>query len=310
MSGALVSIALCTYNGEKYLAEQLDSLVGQDYGQLEIVVVDDGSTDGTMTILKRYAEKFPFFNVVQNEKNLGYIKNFEKAISLCKGDFIALADQDDIWSLHKISIMVAEIKAHLLLYHNSEFITADGLSMGQQMTAIRNFYAGNDSRVFLLENCVSGHAMMFKKELLKFFTDFDTNSFHDWWIVYIACNNGTVGFINDCLVKYRQHTQANTNILRLDRGEIKKRNTLLQIEKEFQRIKVFEAYPFNNDLDFKLKLLTLVSRRMDSYFSFSLAFFIFRHRKQLLFIQKKSGMSKLNFILKYAWGYKLKARLA
>ena len=309
MSGTLVSIALCTYNGEKYLIEQLDSLVAQDYGQLEIIAVDDGSKDGTVAILKNYATKFPFFKVVQNEQNLGYIKNFEKAISLCTGDFIALADQDDIWELNKISIMVAEIKDHLLLYHNSQFITEDGQSMGQEMTAIRNFYTGNDSRVFLLENCVSGHAMLFKKELLKFFSDFDTPSFHDWWIVYMACNNGTVGFINECLVKYRQHSHANTNILRQNRGEIKKRNTLLQIEKEFQRIKVFEAYPFNNHQQFKRRLLTLVSRRMNSYFSFSLAFFIFKHRDQLLFIQKKSGLSKFNFILKYAWGYKLKARL-
>lgn len=306
----LISIAICTYNGEKYLREQLDTIVKQDYPHLEIIVVDDGSKDHTVAILKEYEVAYPFFKVYQNEQNLGYIKNFEKAISLCTGDLIALADQDDIWEMDKISLMVDEIKDHLLLYHNSEFITEEGLSMDRQMTDIRNFYAGSDSRVFLLENCVSGHAMLFKKDLLNYFSAFDTNSFHDWWIVYIATCNGTVGFMNDCLVKYRQHNNANTNILRLDRGQAKKRNALLQIEKEYRRIKAFEAYPNHNFQPFKTKLSKLVEDRMNSYFSFSLAFFIYRHQKQLLFIQRKSKLSKFNFILKYAWGYKLKKLLS
>jgi glycosyltransferase involved in cell wall biosynthesis len=307
---SLVSIALCTYNGEKYLTEQLDTLVNQDYNQLEIIVVDDGSKDKTMNILKEYEKKYPFFKVYQNDQNLGYIKNFEKAISLCNGDFIALSDQDDIWDLRKISIMVDAIKDNLLLYHNSEFITEAGNHMNRKMTDIRNFYAGNDSRIFLLENCVSGHAILFKKELTKFFSPFDLNGFHDWWIVYIAANNGAVGFITDCLVKYRQHEAANTNILRLDRADAKKRDALLQIEKEYHRIAAFEAYPFNNHKTFKSEMLRLAKNRMESYFSFSFAFFIWRHRTKLLFIQKKSGLSKFNFTLKYAWGYCLKKRLA
>lgn len=306
----LVSIALCTYNGEKYLAEQLDTLVGQDYPNLEVVVLDDGSKDNTMDILRAYEARYPFFKVYQNEQNLGYIRNFEKAISLCQGELIALADQDDIWELHKISLMAAEIKDNLLLYHNSEFITEAGESMGRKMSDIRNFYAGNDSRVFLMENCVSGHAMLFKKELVAFFSAFDTNSFHDWWIVYMAACNGNVGFVNDCLVKYRQHTQANTNILRLDRGQAKKRNALLQIEKEYKRIQVFEAYAHNNFQSFKSRLLKLTERRMNAYFSFALFFFMYRHQDKLLFIQKKSKLSKFNFLLKYAWGYKLKQLLA
>ena len=181
--------------------------------------------------------------------------------------------------------------------------------MNRKMTDVRNFYSGNDSRVFLLENCVSGHAMFFKRELLNVIGTFDTSIFHDWWLVYAASNNGSVGFITDCLVKYRQHTQANTNILRLDRKQTKKRDSLLQIEKEQQRIKIFAAYPHNNFQPFKSKLLELANSRITSYFSFSLALFIFLHRSKLLFIQRKSSLSKINFMLKYAWGYRLKQRL-
>ncbi len=309
MNDPLVSIALCTYNGEKYLIEQLETLVMQTYPNLEIIAVDDGSKDTTVAILKQYEAKYPNFKVYQNDKNLGYIKNFEKAISLCTGDYIALSDQDDIWDLSKISVMVDAIADNLLLYHDSVFITENGESMNRKMTDIRNFYQGTDSRVFLLENCVSGHAMFFKRELLSIAGKFDTSIFHDWWLVYAASNNGKVGFILDCLVKYRQHTQANTNILRLDRKQTKKRDSLLQIEKEQRRIEIFAAYPHNNFQPFKAKLLRHSTARMTSYFSVSLAFFIFISRSKLLFIQRKSSLSKMNFILKYAWGYRLKQGL-
>ena len=86
---ALVSIALCTYNGGAYLGEQLDSIVNQSYSPLELIAVDDCSTDNTLDILKEYAAKYPFIKVFVNPENLGYIRNFEKALQLCNGDFIA-----------------------------------------------------------------------------------------------------------------------------------------------------------------------------------------------------------------------------
>src|SRR5688500_10348209 len=93
----LVSIALCVYNGEKFLREQLDSLVNQSYPNIEIIASDDRSTDASLLILQEYADRYPYFKFGQNEQNLGYVKNFEKVISLCSGDLIALSDQDDIW---------------------------------------------------------------------------------------------------------------------------------------------------------------------------------------------------------------------
>ena len=93
----LVSIAICTYNGERFLKKQIDSLLNQGYSNIEIIAVDDRSTDRTWDMLQEYAQKDKRVQTYQNEKNLGYARNFEKAITLCKGDFIALADQDDIW---------------------------------------------------------------------------------------------------------------------------------------------------------------------------------------------------------------------
>jgi glycosyltransferase involved in cell wall biosynthesis len=306
MDAPLVSIALCTYNGSKYLREQLDTLVNQSHPNLEIIVVDDGSTDDTLQILHEYTERHNFIKIHVNPQNLGYIKNFEKAISLTTGSYIALADQDDIWALKKIELLLKGIGDYMLVYHDSEFVDEQGNSLNKKLSQYRNFYAGNNANVFLLENCISGHALLFKRGLLQYFTGFNNIIFHDHWLAYMACNNGGITYIDQSLVKYRQHTQANTNILRQDRGEIKKKESLAKIEEQLAQMDAFASYAHNKDDAFKQKLLTLMQRRMQSYFSFGLAWFIYSNRDILLFIQKKSAASKFNFSLKFAWGYKLK----
>src|SRR5690349_6792955 len=98
----LVSVVLCTYNGEKYIAEQLDSVCSQTYRNLEIIVCDDASADNTLSLLNSYAAKDHRIKLFRNEKNIGYNKNFEKAIGLAGADWIAISDQDDLWELTKI----------------------------------------------------------------------------------------------------------------------------------------------------------------------------------------------------------------
>jgi len=117
----LVSIALCTYNGDTYISSQLDTIINQTYGNIEIIVVDDGSTDNTLPILKHYEETGKI-KLYRNNTNLGFIKNFEKAISLCTGDYIALSDQDDLWELNKIELLVNTIGENMLIFSDSEFI--------------------------------------------------------------------------------------------------------------------------------------------------------------------------------------------
>jgi glycosyltransferase involved in cell wall biosynthesis len=302
----LVSIALCTYNGARYLPQQLDSLLAQTFTNIEIVAVDDGSTDGTIAILNDYASRHPNFKIVKNDENLGYIKNFERAINLCTGDFIALCDQDDIWLQNKIDVLMANIGDSMLIYHDSAFVDEHGKPLNKKVSDVRNFYAGTNANVFLLENCVSGHALMFKRPLLHFLNGFNKTIFHDWWLVYAACNNGGVTFVNQVLVQYRQHTAANTNILRQDRGQAITAAFAQRIEKQLAITEAFVNYPHNKDLPFKQTFLQLMQQRMHSYFSFGLAWLIFKNRETLLFIQKKPLLSKLNFAWKFAWGYKLK----
>ncbi len=301
----LVSIAVCTYNGERFLREQLDSLVSQSYRSLEILVVDDCSKDHTLAILKQYEEKHPNFKVYQNDQNLGYIKNFEKAISLSNGDYIALCDQDDIWHPNKIERQLSAIGNYSLIYHDSEFITEGGISKNAKISDVRNFYKGNDSDVFLLENCVSGHAILFKKELKPLLNKFSPIVFHDWWITFIACHVSGVTYLNESLVQYRQHENASTDILK---SRNNKQKAISGIIKEFEILKTFYSLPLKKGPIFE-KLMNLYRKRMNAYFSFSLAFLIYRKRRTLVFIKKKSLISKVNLILKYSWGYKLKKLL-
>src|SRR5579863_3349067 len=170
----LVSVALCTYNGEKFLEKQLDSILSQDYYNMEIVVVDDCSKDSTWDILRHYARKIKRFRLYRNRRNIGDSRNFEKAIKLCKGELIALADQDDIWEKEKIRVLTNSIDDCILVYHDSDFIdTMDRHIDEGTMSSRYHMYDGGSCLPFILSNCVSGHATMFKKELIKYLSPFD-----------------------------------------------------------------------------------------------------------------------------------------
>jgi len=304
----LVSIALCTYNGTVHLEEQLESIIKQTYPNIEVVVVDDGSKDDTIDILNSYSNKYSYFRIYQNEINLGYIKNFEKAISLCKGEFIALCDQDDIWIENKIELQVSEIGAHALIYHDSEFIDENGTSLDKKMSDVINMYSGNSFKPFLFFNCLSGHAVLFKRQLTDYSIPFPKEIFHDRWLAYTATNTGSIKYINRSLVRYRQHENSDTNILKLKRN--KTENAIhgnAKIVKALSEFEIFAVYKYNKDQKFIDKLLKLYRNRLTSYLCFGLIFFMYAHYKSLLFISKKSSMSKLNFIFKHVWGSKLKA---
>ena len=104
----MIGIAMTTYNGEKYLKEQIDSILNQTVSDFELIVCDDVSSDSTMDILNDYAEKDDRVHVFRNEENLGFLKNFEKAIRICLdrgAEYVALADQDDIWAENHLEVL-------------------------------------------------------------------------------------------------------------------------------------------------------------------------------------------------------------
>ena len=304
----LVSIALCTYNGEAYLREQLDSIVNQSYPAIELIAVDDCSSDNTLKILEEYAAEYPFIQGCVNPENLGYIRNFEKALGLCNGDFIALSDQDDIWDLKKIEKQVKTIGNHLLIYHDSEFVDQNGQSLHRKMSDIMNLYRGDQPEAFLFFNCISGHSVLMKKELRDELLPFPNAYFHDWWMGYVATNLGSIDFISECLVKYRQHQKADTNILKRKRDNTL-RNPLtaaMKYERKMLWIKSCVDYPKNKNPEFIQNLYAEFQKNKEEYISFGLAKLIYKNRRILFSINKKNTFSKLNFALKELWGGKIR----
>jgi len=305
----LVSIALCVYNGEKYLREQLGSLVNQTYSNIEIVAVDDCSTDSSIKILQEFASQFPFLRIVKNEQNLGYVKNFEKAITLCNGDFIALSDQDDIWDLDKIKLQAENIKDHQLIYHDSLFIDERGKNLNKKMSDVLHLYSGDNPEIFLLSNCVSGHSCFFKKELIPEILPFHPEHFHDHWIAYVATNLGSIICLPECLVSYRQHTTASTDILNkrkaLDKSYHENRD-IAKFKKELKWLKLCQSYHRNKDQAFVDKFTRLFENRIDSFFSIEYALLMREHYDLLFSNQKLRKGTKKGFIKRQIWGLRSK----
>ncbi|MDR1258423.1 MAG: glycosyltransferase family 2 protein [Tannerellaceae bacterium] len=207
----LVSVVLGAYNGERYLKEQIDSILEQTYRDIELIITDDCSTDDTAGILKDYAGRYENVHVYFNEENLGLIRNYEKALKYPKGAYIAFADQDDIWLPHKIQSLLDNIGDSMLIYSDCAYIDADGRLMGKKLSDYRNLISGRN--LYMLDSgsgiWIAAHAMMFRRELLDPALPFSPYFSHDTWLAYIAMLKGNVTFLPEVLVLYRQHG-ANT----------------------------------------------------------------------------------------------------
>src|SRR5687767_14186749 len=128
MEKPLVSVVLCTWNGDRFLKEQVDSILSQTYENFELVISDDASTDGTKEILKAY-EAHPKTKIFYQENNIGLIKNFAFATEKSKGNFIAYSDQDDVWLKNKLEKLVSSIGDSALVYSDSLLTDENGKSL-------------------------------------------------------------------------------------------------------------------------------------------------------------------------------------
>lgn len=201
----MISVVLSSYNGENYITEQLDSILAQTYKEIEIIVVDDCSTDSTLQILKKYEVKHSNIRIFEGETNLGYIKNFERGLQLAKGDFTAFSDQDDYWQPQKLEKLINHLNDYDVIYCDSEKVDVNLKPLVQKMSTNSNCISSKNPLNFTVKNCVSGHAMIFKRNLLDEEFELPKLIPHDWYITFLAsCRNGVL-FFNEPLVKYRIH---------------------------------------------------------------------------------------------------------
>lgn len=218
----LVSIAMTTYNGAQFLEDQINSILQQTYSNIELIVVDDCSTDNTYELLESFLSKDKRIHIFKNKNNIGFVKNFCKAISLCSGDFIALSDQDDIWEDWKIEKQINSIKDFDLLCTNSLLIDEYNNSLGLTMKETLCFTEIPSNQDYLFKylchkNFVQGSTILatsaFLKEQIKEVNQFSDFLFHDHLFALKASINNGIIYLPDCTIRYRQHGEQVTKNL-------------------------------------------------------------------------------------------------
>jgi glycosyltransferase involved in cell wall biosynthesis len=303
----LISIALCTFNGEKYLRKQLDSLVSQTYPNLEIIAVDDQSTDSTWELLQEYHRRYPQFTCIRNSSNLGLQRNFEKALKHCHGEWIAISDQDDIWDKDKIQKLYEISGGNILVYHDSAFINENEEYMGILMSDRLNFVRGKDPKAFLLFNCVSGHSMMINQSLIEKALPFPEVGYYDHWMAFVASHWGRLDFINEPLVKYRQHNDNVTDMLGQNDQLRGLSRTLKRIKRENEWLKVCATYQERYGKPIYAKALyNKARRRLNNYLNLHFGWEIWINRGSLLGIQRLGAWDKFWYAARNIWGIKAK----
>ncbi len=204
----MISVCIATHNGEKYIKEQLDSILCQLGPEDEVIVSDDGSTDCTIHIILSLNDqriKLYQINHKNNDKRPHWYvtKNFENAIRHANGDYIFLSDQDDVWYENKVSICLREIGNNIALMHNLECVDSKLDSLNRSWFD-KPFLRKNYFQLF--RSTHMGCALMFKNELKNILLPFPNELLvHDFWIGILAELNGGLKYIDMPLVKYRIH---------------------------------------------------------------------------------------------------------
>ena len=212
-----VSVAMATYNGQKHILRQLESLAAQSHIPAELVVTDDNSQDGTIEIVNHFAKTSPFpINVYRNDTRLGYIANFMRAASLCRSELIAFCDQDDYWYPCKIAASIEPFNDPevLLAYHNADVVTGEGRRIGSLAA-----YSVEPSITMPLSlnpwwPTALGCTEIFRRSLLdlsylqpksKSPHDCSKPLAHDQWFFILASVFGKLAYLDEPLSAYVQH---------------------------------------------------------------------------------------------------------
>ena len=212
-----LSIALCTFNGELYLPELLDSLCNQRLLPFELIVSDDGSTDTTLSIIQDFQSKAPFIvNLLINKNRQGVIRNFETALGACSGEHIALCDQDDVWlpdKLEKLVNLVEQMEVEP--GHGPYFVHTDVDLVDSQLNHMGVSFLEHQSlgvldsekyRTLIAQNYIPGCCTLFSSDLLDLALPIpEAAVMHDWWLALIASIAGEIRYDPSRTVLYRQH---------------------------------------------------------------------------------------------------------
>lgn len=253
MSSPLVTVALATYFPEEiFLRKQLESLNKQSYSEIELIVCDD-SADETQFhhISKMVQEKitaFPF-QMIKNKQNMGSNKTFEHLTRVATGEFIAFADQDDIWHPDKIAVLVSLVKGEGVTLAYSDLRLIDGDDNITSESILKSSFRlkhvhGNDTFPYLIEkNCVTGCTMLIRADVAKSVLPFPgSNHFvHDHWLAIASSSQGSIAYSENPLVDYRIHRNNQIGIKRTHNLCTVEKYVQAKIKLPLEKLEVIEA---------------------------------------------------------------------
>ena len=214
----MISVAICTFNGEKYIRQQIDSILCQTMQVDEIVICDDRSSDNTIAIVREIAANNPSidFHIETNASTLGVRMNFEKALNLCSGDIKFLSDQDDIWLPEKVETIYNFFLSHSdisVVFSNATFVDGNNNpiskyslfeSIGLDEYGLNLYDSGFQLNIFITAARVWGATMAIRKNVICNF-DYPTVHYHDYILAIEALLNNSLGYIKTPLMNYRLH---------------------------------------------------------------------------------------------------------
>lgn len=204
-----VSVVLCTYNGDRFIGEQLDSIVQQSYPIYEVIIQDDCSTDTTRSILDSYQNRYSFIHCFYNDCNKGVNANFWSAFEKASGDYIAIADQDDIWLPHKIERLVSNIGDHDLIYADSIAFTNE-ISTKTTLESNSTFSLW---RFIAWQEGVLGHDCLIRRELVnKVPSNCKHYLVYDFALALVALSGKGLSHVTEGLTYFRRHPSAYSNL--------------------------------------------------------------------------------------------------
>lgn len=212
-----ISVAMCTFNGSRFLARQLESIASQDRPPDELVVCDDGSSDGCQDIVREFSRRVAFpTRLLVNDTRLGSTKNFEKAISLCEGEVVALADQDDVWypkKLRRIENAFLASDGVVAAFSDADLIDAESDSLHTRLWRSfsfgpreqERFSRGRALNILVRHPVVTGATMAFRKKFISLLLPIPPNHIHDRWLSFLLAACGQFEAIAEPLMQYRRH---------------------------------------------------------------------------------------------------------
>lgn len=225
----MISVCMATFNGEKYLREQIDSILAQIGRKDELVISDDGSTDKTLDILKDYQDpriKIYHHHKVRQEFSFGYTSaNFENALFYAKGEYIFLADQDDVWLTGRVEEMMEKLQGVDVVISDCEIVDENLKVLISSKFKAEGVYTG------IMRNIIKctylGCTMAFRHAVLDYVLPFPKNVPHDLWIGILAKFNGEIEVLNKPTIMYRRHmnnVSATSDII-VETGALLPKNT-------------------------------------------------------------------------------------